>query len=77
MVAALGTGIVIGAGVAYVYTRLHEHTHLVQQITNLHVSILEVLKKDLSSVQTREILQRIHVFYQPYLILREGIRNIS
>ncbi|XP_050733017.1 regulator of microtubule dynamics protein 1-like isoform X2 [Eriocheir sinensis] len=51
VVAALGTGIVIGAGVAYVYTRLHEHTHLVQQITNLHVSILEVLKKDLTRVQ--------------------------
>lgn len=52
VVTALGTGIVIGAGVAYLYTRFHEHTHLVQQITNLHVSILEVLKKDLTSVHT-------------------------
>ena len=52
MVTALGTGIVIGAGVAYLYTRFHEHTHLVQQITNLHVSILEVLKKDLNSVHS-------------------------
>lgn len=59
----MGTGIVIGAGVAYFYTRLHEHTHLVQQITNLHVSILEVLKKDLASVQTRKMLNCINVFY--------------
>lgn len=52
VVTALGTGIVIGAGVAYLYTRFHEHTHLVQQITNLHVSILEVLKKDLTSTHS-------------------------
>lgn len=62
MVAALGTGIVIGAGVAYIYTRFHEHTRLVQQITNLHVSILEVLKKDLASAQTCKMFECTDVF---------------
>ena len=55
VVTALGTGIVIGAGVAYLYTRFHEHAHLVQQITNLHVSILEVLKKDLTSTHAGKV----------------------
>lgn len=73
MVAALGTGIVIGAGVAYVYTRLHEHTHLVQQITNLHVSILEVLKKDLTTVQAG----KFPVFQQQYYSLCSIIISIT
>lgn len=65
VVTALGTGIAIGAGVAYLYTRFHEHTHLVQQITNLHVSILEVLKKDLASVHTGKVCECCNDLSQP------------
>ncbi|XP_042238883.1 regulator of microtubule dynamics protein 1-like isoform X1 [Homarus americanus] len=49
--AALGAGVVVGAGTAYLLTRLNEHTRLTQQISSLHATILEV-KKDIASLET-------------------------
>lgn len=51
VIAALGAGVVVGAGTAYLLTRINEHTHLTQQISSLHATILEV-KKDLASLET-------------------------
>ncbi|KAK7076821.1 hypothetical protein SK128_016775, partial [Halocaridina rubra] len=49
--AALGAGVLMGAGTAYLFTRIHEHTHLTQQISSLHATILEV-KRDLATLET-------------------------
>ncbi|XP_064122679.1 regulator of microtubule dynamics protein 1-like isoform X1 [Macrobrachium nipponense] len=49
--AALGAGVLVGAGTAYLLTRINEHTHLTQQISSLHATILEV-KRDLASLET-------------------------
>lgn len=49
--AALGAGVVVGAGTAYLLTRISEHTRLTQQISSLHATILEV-KKDIASLET-------------------------
>ncbi|XP_069936164.1 uncharacterized protein [Cherax quadricarinatus] len=43
-------GVVVGAGTAYLLTRISEHTRLTQQISSLHATILEV--KDIASLET-------------------------
>lgn len=48
---ALGAGVVVGAGLAYVINRVNEHTHLTQQISSLHETILQV-RRDLASLET-------------------------
>ncbi|XP_042890883.1 regulator of microtubule dynamics protein 1-like [Penaeus japonicus] len=48
---ALGAGVVVGAGLAYVISRVNEHTHLTQQISSLHETILQV-RRDLASLET-------------------------
>lgn len=58
MIAALGAGVVVGAGTAYLLTRINEHTHLTQQISSLHATILEV-KKDLASLETGNMTEII------------------
>lgn len=51
MATALGAGVVVGAGLAYVISRVNEHTHLTQQISSLHETILQV-RRDLASLET-------------------------
>ncbi|XP_045601198.1 regulator of microtubule dynamics protein 1 [Procambarus clarkii] len=51
LAAALGAGMVVGAGTAYLVTRINEHTRLTQQISSLHATILEV-KRDIASLET-------------------------
>lgn len=57
---ALGAGVVVGAGLAYVINRVNEHTHLTQQISSLHETILQV-RRDLASLETGK-------FYRSFLI---------
>ncbi|KAK8720770.1 hypothetical protein OTU49_013117 [Cherax quadricarinatus] len=46
-------GVVVGAGTAYLLTRISEHTRLTQQISSLHATILEV--KDIASLETGDM----------------------
>ncbi|XP_047477853.1 regulator of microtubule dynamics protein 1-like [Penaeus chinensis] len=58
---ALGAGVVVGAGLAYVINRVNEHTHLTQQISSLHETILQV-RRDLASLETEVSATRVSPF---------------
>lgn len=51
MGAALGVGLVAGAGTAYLISRLNEHTRLTHQISSLHTTIMEV-KREIALLET-------------------------
>ncbi|XP_068239344.1 regulator of microtubule dynamics protein 1-like isoform X2 [Palaemon carinicauda] len=69
--AALGAGVLMGAGTAYLLTRINEHTHLTQQISSLHATILEV-KRDLASLETE--LEKAQIDREP-VVSRSAFRK--